>query len=295
MDSRYAVVIPYAASSFSGFRLQDSAAAYFLERDIPVYACLNGPDAMNVVRRLQPTPIIGMSVIYGGEEENPYPARSLGMRVAFGNGYEAVALLDGDCVPQDDYDEVLQKAINRNGLYAGTIKTKIPETQTLHFDLLREAGFECYDGFRPIDVCVGANMIVGRNVYDALGDMRPTRSGGDADYSVRGRTCGCDTTPLPEAVVYKTINGMTAFGVLKKQILRGFSDPHESQHTYQELRVKIANASRLLADRIDPKHPDTLSPEEYANIMDAIFDLTYQLGRFARRLDVPTRSDCDEE
>lgn len=288
MDSPYAVVVPVAAKDL-GICLRDSTpVSYFLDQEVPVYLAVNGQDAEHTVHQWRtPEGCEGLlHVIFGGADNNPYPARSIGMSLAISAGYEMVVLTDGDCVPHPAYHSLLLEMIDRNKLYAGRVVTRIPDKDTLHFNLLREARFECYDGFRPPNICVGANMVVGANVFHTLGPMRTDRSGGDADYSIRyKRITGHETLAAPNLVVEKTINGMTLLGILQKQILRGFSDPLDAEQTISEVRPLISSAARLLADRVAPSHTLPMTAEEYANVVDSIFNLTYLLGRLARRTD----------
>ncbi|MBD3262649.1 MAG: hypothetical protein GF334_13430 [Candidatus Altiarchaeales archaeon] len=295
--ARYAVVLPVSADEL-GFCLRDSGLlGYFLDREVDVYVMVNGPDALDALRffnKMSQPRIQRLHLCYGGREPNPYPARNIGLRMVMTcRYYDAAVLMDADCIPEEGYHSNLVSTLNPYDLYAGVIKTTIPDTDTPHFNMLREIGFECYDGYRPDDICVGANMVIGKRVYELVGDMATKRSGGDADYSVRFKSMGGNTTPRSDLVVRKKINGMSLLGILRKQALRGASDPLHADASMVDIRKRIVDEMSILASRMTPYEDAPMTAEEYGIIVDGIFSLVYHLGRLAGKVDDPARSDSD--
>lgn len=297
--ARYAVVLPVSADEL-GFCLRGRGLiGYFLDREVDVYVMVNGPGALDALRscnRLSPVYIPRLHLCYGGTEPNPYPARNIGLNMVMScRYYDAAVLMDGDCVPEEDYHDNLVRALSPYELCAGVIRTTIPDTDTPHFNMLREIGFECYDGYRPEDVCVGANMIIGKKVYELVGEMNTKRSGGDADYSLRFKKLGGNTTPRPDLVVRKKINGMSLLGILRKQALRGASDPLNSDQDVNEIRNQIVDEMTFLASSMNPHASSDMTSEEYGGIVDGIFSLVYYFGCLAGKVDAPARSDSNQE
>lgn len=225
-----------------------------------------------------------------GESYNPYTARNLGLFALFGSGISTVdyaVLLDADVVPEDNYVEELERLLSGSSgdlLIAGRTLTKIPDESTYHFNRLRAANFECYDGFTPPDHTVGSNMIIGKKVWEELGRMRDTEvSGGDGIYSIEWKKRGKEVTVGDKLIVKKTIYGMDFKGIVEKQFRRACCYPPEMVPGFEAVRHELQHScGHLMWLLLDG---DETFKANYAAFIDRIFKLGMQLGQLRHHVD----------
>jgi hypothetical protein len=218
---------------------------------------------------------------------NPYAARNAGLRHAFeiSPGVDYAVLLDADVLPSENYRNELMRLMAQPGshLIAGRTMTAIPPINTYHFNRLREAHFECYDGFTPPDHTIGANMVISKVVWQKLGPMRQdVSSGGDGCYGLAWKALGEIVTPGTDLIVTKTIYGMDFKGIIQKQLHRACCYPPEMVPSFTEvkeaLRHEFGALSWLLLD-------EEAFATNYAAFIDHVFKLGMRLGQLRQHLD----------
>lgn len=265
---------------------------YFTDRHVKVFLAVNGPlEWSEVLKSLNKLPLLA-ELTYGGKEYNPYIARNYVLDKVFGSRpfapgtHDYLVLMDADCIPEENYLEELQKLLETKPyLVAGRTKTKVPHG-SLHFDLLRQANFECYDGFTPPDHTVGSNMVISAQSYQDLGQMREeVVSGGDGLYGIDAKARGKTVTPGSDLIVHKTISGMTLKGIVEKQFRRACCFPPD-MIPHPDLTVQALND--VLHDLTMACAFDVQTVEaEYPKIVDRVFKLCMHLGVLTHHFDKP--------
>jgi len=291
-----AVIIPLRAADVCK-TYWNTLVSYFTSRSTPVILALNGEGVLDVLEALKeskeqtdPTWDRWLIPINGGPNHNPYAARNKALALAFDGEHlgtvDYCILTDADCTPDENYLPILRQFIQGAPymLIAGRTKTRIPKTDTPHFNSLRDTQFECYDGFTPPDHTVGANMVIGRAAYEKLGPMRETQvSGGDGIYGIAFKAQGESVTPAYDLVMYKTIEGMTLRGIIEKQFRRACSFPEamipEPDQTVRDLN-NVLHELVLYAD-----YDLETVIEEYPTVIDLMFKLMMHLGVLTHTLD----------
>lgn len=290
MDHSIVVIVPIPSSAAR----QDywhNLVRYFVHRGVFVITIPNGPDSWEATEFLKGNllDIKYHLVLNGGDLPNPYIARNSALDTIFRDpGIDCAVLIDSDCTPRDDYLERLLEILGdspRDLLIAGRTTTEIPEG-SLHFDMLRGRGFECYDGFTPPDHTVGSNMVIGRRVWQIVGPMRESVvSGGDGLYGIRFKELDGRVTVGDKLLVAKKITGMTLRGIIEKQFRRACCFPESMipnpNHTLQEI-TKVLHDLSLFTDT-------TLEylADDYPVIVDRLFKLMMHLGILTHTLDKP--------
>ncbi|WP_444989118.1 glycosyltransferase [Halomonas mongoliensis] len=143
----------------------------------------------------------GNARLVGEPKPGSYAARNRGIAEASG---EVLAFLDADCLPAPDWLEAALDCLESQNadLVAGHI------TLTYQSEKLTPA--ECYEkafAFRQAQnveqgVAVTANLIVRREVFDAVGKFNEKMmSGGDFEFTRRATAAGFKLVYCPDAVV----------------------------------------------------------------------------------------------
>jgi hypothetical protein len=277
------------------------AVSYFARYHVPVFILVNGPDAIHCSARTEP----GCKFFYAGKVYNPYAARNVGLSAVFNGSFPAdyAILTDADCRPDEDYLDRLAELVAKQEdrlLIAGRTRTEVP-TGTRHFDLLRAAGFECYDGFTPPDHTVGSNMVIGRRVYKQVGPMRDTHeSGGDGLYGMTYQRLGGQVTVGEKLWVTKRVAGMSFKGIVEKQFRRACCFPPAMVPSLESvLKDLTADLKEVAAHCATPASLMTAYPQA----IDRMFKLCMRLGLLHHHLDKESshaaeeygRSDTDPE
>lgn len=286
----YAVVIPILAKDIAAAKGYFQTVSYFLSKGVPVAVVVNGctVEEAETLQRFYDTAPKHFSLLWGGEEPSPYPSRNVGLSYFFGGGrgVDAVALIDSDTEAADDYHDKALLAIRPDKLIAGRINTRVPRGISWHLDNLADIGFECFDGYGPPDSTIGANMIIGRFVYNDVGKMKDdVMSGGDADYSVRAKRQGYNVTQHNELLVSKVIFKYSYRVIVEKQIRRSLCvNPALSplvDQTIAGLRCALHNHLHALEGAATL---EDLKPR-YGELIDSLFALMWFEGLIANHID----------
>jgi hypothetical protein len=286
----YAVVVPIKDSDLSAGKLPVPILDYFSQYKVNVVLTVNGPDTHEQIVCSEPRLPSRRNIVLldGGPAYNPYSARNSALSFLFGPFHatvENVVLMDADCTPDPDYHQnlcAMLEGTNGSLLIAGRTLTKVP-CGTVHFDLLRAARFECYDGFTPPDHTVGANMVIGREVYRRIGSMRETKtSGGDGCYGIDFKKSGGVVTVGSNLIVRKMIYGMSLRGIIEKQLRRACCYP-------EEMVLPVDQILSALKDVLACMAACCKSPEElvrcYPEFIDYCFKLPMYLGMLSQHFD----------
>lgn len=286
---KYGVVIPILIKDVVAQQGCFQPVRYFLDRGVPVALVLNGGTDEEAVAcqrffEFYPDHFI---LSYGGAAGNPYPSRNVGLSVMFASQeVDAVALIDSDTEVAVDYHDWAMKLFSADKLIAGRINTKVPHGVSTHLNWLNEINFECFDGYAPPDSTIGANMIIGKKVFDTVGHMKDdVMSGGDADYSTRAKTLGISVSHHKELLVSKVIGKYSYRVIIEKQIRRALClNPAlaaPQKDTIHALRAALRKHLHALegADSLDDLKP------RYGELIDSLFALMWFEGMLANHID----------
>lgn len=283
----YSVIIPIMAVDVMRCKGDIPAVRYFVNKGVNTAIVLNGCSVEEAKRcdefyKLFPS---NFWLLYSGPKGNPYTARNFGMQWAASLGQtDAFILTDDDCVIEPSYLDVLKGISTRDNIVAGRVKTKVPKGISLHLDKLAAAGFECFDGFNPGGMPIGANMVIGIEAYNKLGQMRDHQaSGGDCDYGIRAKDAGIPVIYSDALITHKVIRRYTYTTIVRKQVARATSAAAPLIGTEEQTRKDLAQAMRDHADALMAEPYQ--SPENYAKLVDSTFLTMWLMGCFARHMD----------
>ena len=287
---KVAVVIPFNPDVSEGFYTTLKSAIWlYLDMHIAVFIVPNGPKRGDTRYLLEKHGIgEAVEIIEGRHfpEPNPYPPRNLGVRIAFAEGADWVLLTDADCYPDGNYDNILRGYLSKLSLdephiIAGRVETEIPDRQSFHFQTLRAVGFECYGDHLKPSRPVGANMVLNKAAWSAVGPFRTTkRSGGDTDYGVRFEALGREVTIAQDLIVTKIVFNMTLFDIVRKQVLRGYCFSDEIQPSFAD---SVREVQQWCAEITTLRVGD-----DYPKFVDRLFKLGVNLGHVCYRADKET-------
>lgn len=265
---------------------------YFEERKVPYIVAVNGCDIEAALKAEEVfLNFTYIKLMWAGEEGHPYVARNKALQYAtrvFPRA-DAFALIDSDTEISPEWLEVALRTATRDSVINGRVKTRVPRGISQHLDWLSDSGFECFDGFTPKGGAIGANMIIGRNVWVALGLMSEEYiSGGDCAYAVAAVKCGFALIDAPSMVVYKVITKYSYRTIIDKQLRRACSaDPAllpPVGAVLEGLRGALMRHHDAIAI-IEDLAQFERSPDYYAMLIDGLFGIMWFEGMLSRHID----------
>jgi hypothetical protein len=290
MLSNIRFIIPMKDDDVLACKYTDNLVAMMREFLWDVNIVVNGPRTLSIIGDGSPL-LLGATYLFGGDRYNPYTARNNALGALFGAYPEVThcVLIDADCFPEEGYNEALQELLADDPegklLIAGRTLTKVPGINTSHFNALRHADFECYDGFTPPDHTIGANMVIGRSVWKSNGPMRDSVvSGGDGEYGIRFKANGGVVTVGENLKVHKEIRGMHLRGIIEKQLRRACCFPPDMVPPLYSVLTNLAGSAGTLSE-LSYRYAETADHMAYADLVDYVFKVAMHLGVLSQHMD----------
>lgn len=159
-------------------------------------------------------------------------ARNIGIRAAAG---DRILFTDDDCIPQKNWVEVMEAALEENAIVAGAVASPVTNYVKLCHNIAEFYEFMPHVRDGPKEYVAGANMGFRLSVLKELKDFDPyLPKAGDMEFILRARAAGYCVYFEPRAIVTHDPDRTTLASIFK------YSAAHAAttiliRHQYREL------------------------------------------------------------